>query len=86
MDNLCVHKEMIKDVTPSGRDCAECVKSGDVWIHLRMCLTCGNIACCDSSKNQHAKKHAEQANHPVIRSFQPGETWKWCYIDEVMFD
>ena len=56
---------------------------GDTWFHLRMCLTCGRVACCDSSKNKHASKHFKTANHPLIESAQPGEDWRWCYIDEV---
>jgi len=56
---------------------------GDTWFHLRMCLTCGRVACCDSSKNKHASKHFRASNHPLIVSAQPGEDWRWCYIDQV---
>ena len=66
--------------TPKG--CEECLLDGDTWVHLRMCLTCGHIGCCDSSKNKHAGKHYENTKHPIIKSFQPGENWKWCYVDE----
>ena len=88
MDNICVHKDMIKsDVAPAGpRECAECVAQGDSWIHLRLCLTCGHIGCCDSSFNKHARKHAHDAGHPIVQSFEPGETWKWCYVDDMMLD
>ena len=68
--------------TPAG--CEECLRSGDSWVHLRLCLECGHVGCCDSSKNKHATKHYHRSKHPVIRSFQPGENWMWCYVDEVM--
>ena len=58
---------------------------GDTWVHLRLCRTCGHVGCCDDSKNKHATKHYRALEHPVIRSFQPGEDWTWCYIDEVGF-
>ena len=65
--------------------CEECLKTGDRWVHLRMCQSCGTIRCCDSSPNQHASKHAAASGHPIARSVQPGEDWSWCYVDEVMF-
>jgi uncharacterized UBP type Zn finger protein len=67
--------------TPQG--CEECLKSGDSWLHLRLCLACGHVGCCDSSKNTHATKHFHATRHPVIRSFEPGENWRWCFVDEV---
>jgi len=69
-------------LTPEG--CGECLILGDRWVHLRLCLTCGSVGCCDSSKNRHASKHFEDAGHPVMRSFQPGESWRWCYVDETI--
>ena len=68
--------------TPQG--CEECLKTGDGWVHLRLCLECGHVGCCDSSPNTHATKHFHATRHPVIRSFQPGEDWRWCYVDEAM--
>jgi uncharacterized UBP type Zn finger protein len=68
--------------TPRG--CEECLKIGDRWVHLRMCLTCGKVGCCDSSKNKHATRHYHETKHPVIRSVEPGEEWMWCYVDEEM--
>jgi uncharacterized UBP type Zn finger protein len=68
--------------TPNG--CEECLKMGDVWVHLRLCLECGHVGCCDSSKNKHATKHYHRTKHPVIRSLEPGERWLWCYVDEQM--
>jgi len=67
--------------TPNG--CEECLAMGGKWVHLRRCLTCGHIGCCDSSEHKHASAHHHTTQHPVIQSFQPGEDWKWCYVDEV---
>jgi uncharacterized UBP type Zn finger protein len=79
----CSHLDQIREVTPSGDGCKECLESGDQWVHLRLCLTCGHVGCCDSSKNRHATKHFHRLGHPLMRSFEPGEDWGWCYIDEV---
>lgn len=56
---------------------------GDAWVHLRLCLTCGQVGCCESSKNQHARKHANAIGHPIVQSFEPGESWRWCYPDSM---
>jgi hypothetical protein len=81
----CKHMGMvdfeIEPRTPEG--CEECLAAGAGWEHLRLCLTCGHVGCCDSSAGHHASIHAGEAGHPVVRSFQPGETWGWCYEDEV---
>jgi uncharacterized UBP type Zn finger protein len=83
MPEQCKHLDKIK-VTKTDKDgCEDCLKIGDTWVHLRMCLTCGHVGCCDSSKNKHATKHFHHTNHPLIRSLEPGETWVWCYIDEI---
>lgn len=88
MAQHCTHlqqtNEDISPKTPNG--CEECLKTGDTWVHLRLCLTCGHVGCCDNSKNKHATKHFQTTNHPVIKSFESGEKWKWCYIDEIMID
>lgn len=68
--------------TPEG--CEECLATGGRWVHLRRCLDCGHIGCCDSSPNKHATAHSVHEKHPVIQSYQPGETWRWCYLDNVM--
>ncbi len=68
--------------TPEG--CEECLAQGFGWVHLRLCLTCGHVGCCDSSPHTHARRHAADTGHPIIRSFEPGEDWRWCYIDEAM--
>ena len=63
--------------------CEECLATGDGWVHLRICLECGHVGCCDSSPNRHATAHARATGHPIIRSLEPGEEWAWCYEDEV---
>jgi uncharacterized UBP type Zn finger protein len=78
----CEHMSQIRDVTPSGNGCEECLKTGDTWVHLRMCLICGHVGCCDASKNKHASKHFQATSHPIMRSLEPGEDWGWCYVDE----
>lgn len=81
----CTHLDQINDVTPSTLDgCEDCLKIGDTWVHLRLCLTCGHVGCCDNSKNKHATAHYHSVGHPIVRSFEPGEDWRWCYVDEVL--
>jgi uncharacterized UBP type Zn finger protein len=84
---VCSHLDQVRVTEPPVEvaGCEECLKIGGTWQHLRMCETCGEIACCDSSPNQHATKHARQENHPIMRSVEPGEEWSWCVIDEVDF-
>ena len=83
----CAHLDEIHDVQPSSRrGCEECLALGDRWVHLRECLVCGNVGCCDSSKNKHATAHFHATQHPLMKSFQPGEDWGWCFVDEVMFE
>ena len=83
----CSHLEQIRLTTlpASIAGCEECLATGGHWVHLRMCMTCGQIGCCDSSPNRHASRHALQADHPIARSAEPGEDWSWCYLDEVAF-
>ena len=78
----CKHLDQIHKVTPSGRGCKECLEMGDAWVHLRLCLTCGHVGCCDDSKNRHASRHGRAAGHPVMRSAEPGETWRWCFVHD----
>ena len=82
----CTHLDQVQDVKPRTRGCEECLKKGDRWVHLRLCLGCGHVGCWDSSENRHATKHFRATGHPVMRSLEPGEDWGWCYIDEVGFD
>ncbi len=79
----CTHRVQIRDVKPRTHTCGECLKLGDTWVHLRLCMICGNVGCCDSSKNKHATKHFWSAQHPIVRSLEPGEDWRWCYVDEI---
>ena len=81
--STCSHADQVREVeprTPNG--CEECLEVGDLWVHLRLCRSCGHVGCCDSSKNKHASKHFRATDHPVVQSFQPGEDWLWCYVDE----
>ena len=82
----CTHRDQIADVKPNSSGCAECLRLGDRWVSLRMCLKCGNVGCCDSSKNKHATAHFHASGHPIMRSIEPGESWKWCYVDKMMLD
>jgi hypothetical protein len=82
---VCGHMEFAKDVQPSGDGCVECLKEGGRWVHLRLCETCGHIGCCDSSPGRHASAHAATQEHPLVQSYEPGEDWWWCYVDEVAF-
>ena len=77
----CAHTEMIRDVEPSGDACEACLQLGDRWVHLRACVTCGLVGCCNSSKNRHAGRHSSSAGHPIARSIEPGEDWLWCFVD-----
>jgi len=86
MASQCVHLDQIRKVTPSAKGCEDCLKSGDTWVHLRLCLSCGHVGCCDSSKNQHATKHYDKTSHPIIRSFESGENWRWCYPDQLFME
>jgi uncharacterized UBP type Zn finger protein len=83
MNGACEHQSQIRDVEPRSGGCEECLKQGDRWVHLRVCLTCGHVGCCDSSKNKHATAHFHATGHPIIQSFEPGEDWRWCYVDQV---
>jgi hypothetical protein len=73
-------------VAPSGSGCVECLAAGGWWFHLRRCAQCGHIGCCDTSPSQHASAHAKSSGHPLIRSFEPGESWYWSYIDDQFYD
>lgn len=84
MQQQCTHLDRIHDVEPSANGCEECLKTGDSWVHLRECLTCGHVGCCDSSPNRHATKHFQATEHPIIQPFGKGEGWRYCYVDEVL--
>ena len=78
----CSHLNEIRDVNPGTDGCEECLATGDEWVELRLCMTCGHVGCCNSSKNKHATKHFLSTGHPVVKSF-PERDWTWCYVDEV---
>jgi hypothetical protein len=85
MSQICTHLDTVQQVEPrTPEGCQECLESGSWWVHLRLCLTCGHVGCCDSSPNLHARRHAHDTAHPIVRSFEPGEEWGWCYPDRVM--
>jgi uncharacterized UBP type Zn finger protein len=84
MAKHCSHLDQIKFTETGTHVCQECVAMGDTWVHLRMCMLCGHVACCDSSKNKHATKHFHSSKHPLMRSVQPGERWMWCFVDQVV--
>ncbi len=83
MPKRCTHLNEIQFTSTEVHVCEDCVKTGDRWVHLRLCLSCGHVGCCDSSKNRHATKHFHATKHPLIRSIEPREDWVWCYIDNL---
>jgi uncharacterized UBP type Zn finger protein len=84
---VCEHLDQITITPPpSVAGCEDCLAIGGQWVHLRICMSCGHVACCDSSPNQHASKHAATSAHPIVRSMEPGEAWLWCYQDNVAFE
>lgn len=87
MGMSCTHLAEATDrPVPAEPACTTCLAEGNNhnYVHLRLCLTCGNIACCDSSPRQHATAHYKETGHPVMRSAEPDETWRWCYVDEAL--
>ena len=82
----CTHTDQIRDVGPKTNGCEECLKIGQEWVHLRLCMECGHVGCCDSSIGTHATKHFHKSKHPIVRSLEPGETWGFCYVDEAMLE
>jgi uncharacterized UBP type Zn finger protein len=84
--DTCTHLDQIRPVAPSGDGCVECLLAGDVWVHLRRCTECGHIGCCDNSPNKHATAHFHESEHPIVQSFEPGEDWYYCYIDDFAFE
>jgi uncharacterized UBP type Zn finger protein len=81
----CTHLNTITvtELPPAVDGCEDCLREGGVWLHLRICLECGHVGCCDDSPNRHASRHAAGSSHPLIRSLEPGEEWSWCFVDEV---
>ncbi|HVN13277.1 MAG TPA: UBP-type zinc finger domain-containing protein [Kineosporiaceae bacterium] len=84
---ICSHLDAVNlDAEPSSQGCEDCLRIGGRWVHLRMCLTCGHVGCCDNSPNRHATAHYHAVGHPLVQSFEPGEDWVWCYADELGFE
>jgi CPA1 family monovalent cation:H+ antiporter len=81
-EHLSVAPKIVKANTPEG--CEECLVEGTRWVHLRLCLSCGHVGCCESSVRKHAKHHYHETSHPVMRSIEPGEAWRWCYVDDLL--
>ena len=83
MPARCTHLNSVKTATPNTHGCEECLATGDTWVHLRLCRACGHVGCCDDSKNKHASKHFKKTGHPIMTSLEPGESWSWCFVDEL---
>ena len=83
---ICEHELGLEPNPPRSAGCEECLKLGTPWVHLRLCLTCGHVGCCDSSPGRHATKHFHHTSHPVVASYEPGERWAWCYVDQEELD
>jgi hypothetical protein len=87
MADACTHLGVVDETAePSSTGCEDCLRTGDGWRHLRMCRVCGHVGCCDSSPHKHATAHNASTGHPLVSSYEPGEDWWWCYVDEVAFD
>jgi len=87
MAERCNHFDQVRSVAPrTPQGCEECLKAHGHWVHLRLCLVCGHVGCCDQSPGKHATKHFHQTQHAMMKSFQPGEDWGWCYVDELFFE
>lgn len=83
----CSHFKQARDVEPrTPQGCEECLRMGERWVHLRLCLICGHVGCCDESRGRHATKHFHHTGHPIMQSMEPGEDWGWCYVDEIMVE
>jgi uncharacterized UBP type Zn finger protein len=86
MAAVCTHFDPSQNAAPVADGCVECLRTGQQWVHLRRCLGCGHIGCCDNSVGKHATGHFRETGHPVIQSFEPGEDWLWCYVDDLAFE
>jgi uncharacterized UBP type Zn finger protein len=86
-DAVCMHlgEVVVHELPSEVGGCEDCLRHGGKWLHLRICLTCGHVGCCDDSPNRHATAHHHATSHSIIRSLEPGEDWSWCYVDEVAF-
>ena len=80
MATSCSHLDQVRDVIPSADGCEDCLRTGDRWVHLRLCMICGHVGCCDSSPRRHSQAHFAAEGHPVVVSAEPGEAWRWCWV------
>jgi uncharacterized UBP type Zn finger protein len=87
MATTCTHLDEVHNVRPrTPEGCEECLAAGMGWVHLRICMSCGHVGCCDSSVGKHATKHFHETDHPIVDSYEPGEDWGWCYVDEAFLE
>ncbi|MGD0391623.1 MAG: UBP-type zinc finger domain-containing protein [Acidimicrobiales bacterium] len=84
-EEFCNHLAQVQEVEPSSNGCEDCLREGGRWVHLRVCMLCGHVGCCDSSPGRHSTAHFDETGHPLVQSFEPGEDWWWCYVDEFGF-
>jgi hypothetical protein len=84
--SVCTHLDQVREVAPATGGCQECLATGGRWVHLRVCMSCGHVGCCDSSPGKHATAHFTGSAHPIVQSYEPGEDWWWCYPDQVAFE
>jgi len=82
----CRHLDEVHPVAPTADGCEDCLAIGGRWVHLRVCMSCGHVGCCDSSPNRHATAHFTGTAHPIVSSYEPGEDWWWCYADQVVVE
>jgi len=85
VNTTCTHLDQIKTHSKRTEGCEECEALGQGWVHLRLCLTCGHVGCCDDSEGKHATAHFKASDHALMKSIEPGESWGWCFVDKVMF-
>ena len=85
MSGACRHLDEVREVAPSSDGCEDCLRIGGRWVHLRMCMSCGHVGCCDNSPNRHARAHFAASQHPIIESYEPGEDWWYCYLEDLAF-
>ena len=86
MARRCEHVQAIQVTQTRATGCEDCMRIGGHWMHLRLCMVCGHVGCCDSSQHKHASRHFQLTGHPIVRSIEPGEAWGWCYVDAVEFE
>jgi CPA2 family monovalent cation:H+ antiporter-2 len=80
----CIHLDAIRPVMPSAPGCEDCLNIGSLWLQLWICMTCGHVGCCDSSRNHHGRAHHRETGHPIVCCIEPGESWGWCFVDDEM--